>query len=166
MMESKTPALSEKLYQNSTRFLKMYKYHYRWSWSVISQPDWGSWKQRPSWTSRTLNSLGRSLLSHGCLCTPGSAMSLIVPVQYVPKRSSKLQTFKDVNVHSRVQSCKLVYMFGVYCHVRASSTSGCAFVYFTVQYCIEYSSTVSLFPARFARGRLHWTPCCATRGAY
>ena len=29
-----------------------------------------------------------------------------------------------------------------------SSTSGCAFVYLTVQYCIEYSSTISLFKPR------------------
>ena len=29
------------------------------------------------------------------------------------------------------------------------------FVYFTVQYCIEYSSTLSLFQARSARGQLH-----------
>ena len=30
----------------------------------------------------------------------------------------------------------------------ATLTSGCAFVYFTVQYCREYSSTVSLFQAQ------------------
>ena len=40
-------------------------------------------------------------------------------------------------------------------HVRASSASSCAFVYFNAQYCIEHSSTVSLFQARFARGYLH-----------
>ena len=39
-------------------------------------------------------------------------------------------------------------MSGVHCHVRASSTSGCAFVYFTVQYCTEYSSTVFYFKPR------------------
>ena len=44
--------------------------------------------------------------------------------------------------------CKLVHTSGVHCHFCASSTSGCAFVYFTVQYCIEYSSTVSLFQAQ------------------
>ena len=70
-----------------------------------------------------------------------------------------------MNVCSHVQSRKLVHMCCVHCHVHAPSTSGCAFVYFTVQYCIEYSSTVSLFQARSARG-LHWTPCCSTQGAY
>ena len=49
---------------------------------------------------------------------------------------------------SHVQSCKLVHESGVHCHVHASSTSGCAFVYFTVRYCIEHSSTVSLFQAQ------------------
>ena len=67
------------------------------------------------------------------------------PPTYEP---SKLQTFKDEIVHSHVQSRKLVHVSGVHCHVHASSTSGCAFVYFTVQYCIEYSSTVSLFQAQ------------------
>ena len=42
----------------------------------------------------------------------------------------------------------LVHMSGVHYHMRASSTSGCAFVYFIVQYCTEYSSTVSLFQAQ------------------
>ena len=48
-------------------------------------------------------------------------------------------------MRSHVQSCKLVHMSGVLCHVCASSTGGCAFVYFTVQYCVEHRSTVSLF---------------------
>ena len=70
-------------------------------------------------------------------------------LQYVPYiRTFKLWTFKDVNVHSHVQSRKLVHMSGGLCHMCASSTSSCAFVYFTVQYCIEYSSTVSLFQAQ------------------
>ena len=60
----------------------------------------------------------------------------------------KLWTFKDANVRSHVQSRKLVHVSGVHCHVHASSTCGCAFVYFTVQYCIEYSSTVSLLEIR------------------
>ena len=34
---------------------------------------------------------------------------------------------------SHVPSRKLVHVSGVHCHVHASSTSGCAFVYFTVQ---------------------------------
>ena len=33
----------------------------------------------------------------------------------------------------------------LYCHLNTFSISGCAFVYFTVQYSIEYSSSVSLF---------------------
>ena len=49
-----------------------------------------------------------------------------------------------------VQSCKLVHVSGIHCHVRASSTSGYAFVYFTVQYRIEYSSTASLFQAQMS----------------
>ena len=43
---------------------------------------------------------------------------------------------------------KLVHESGVQCHMHASSTSRCAFVYFTVQYYIEYSSTVSLVQAQ------------------
>ena len=38
------------------------------------------------------------------------------------------------------------HMSGMYCHVCASSTS--AFVYFTIQHCIEYSSASSLFQAQ------------------
>ena len=37
---------------------------------------------------------------------------------------------------------KLVHMSGVHCQLRASSTNGCAFVYFAAQYYIKYSSTV------------------------
>ena len=70
----------------------------------------------------------------------------IQKVSYI--RTFKLRTFKDENMHSHVQSCKLVHVSGIHCHMHASSTSGCAFVYFTVQYCIEYSSTVSLFQAQ------------------
>ena len=47
-----------------------------------------------------------------------------------------------------VQSCKLVHVSGEHCYVHASSTSVCAFVYFIVQYCIEYSGTISLFQAQ------------------
>ena len=59
-----------------------------------------------------------------------------------------MQTFKDVNVCSHVQSHKLVHMFGIHCHVCASSTCGWIFVYF-----IEYSSTVSLFQAKDVRSK-------------
>ena len=55
---------------------------------------------------------------------------------------TKMQTCVPMSNHL------LVHVSGVPCHVHASSTSGCAFVYFTVQYCIEYSSTVSLFQAQ------------------
>ena len=44
----------------------------------------------------------------------------------------KLQTFKDANVHSLVQSEKLIHMSEVHCHLPASPTNGCAFVYFAV----------------------------------
>ena len=43
--------------------------------------------------------------------------------------SLKFWTFEDANVHSPVQSCKSVHISGIYCHVGASSTRGCAFVY-------------------------------------
>ena len=45
----------------------------------------------------------------------------------------------------------LVPVSGVHCHVGVFSTNGCAFVYFTVQYWIEYRSTVSLFQAQEVR---------------
>ena len=56
-------------------------------------------------------------------------------------------------MHSHVQPRKLVHVSGVHCNMRASSTSDCAFVYFTVQNCIEYSSTVSLFQAQDVRNK-------------
>ena len=53
-------------------------------------------------------------------------------VSQVPYISTfKLQTFKDVNMYSHDQLCKLVHVLGVPCHKNASSTSGCAFAYFT-----------------------------------
>ena len=39
----------------------------------------------------------------------------------------------------------LVHVSGVHCHVRESCTGGSDFVYFTVQYCIGYGSTISFF---------------------
>ena len=60
----------------------------------------------------------------------------------------ELQTFRDANVHSLVQSEKLIHMSEVHCHLRASPTNGCAFVYFAVQSCIEHRSRVSLFQAK------------------
>ena len=44
---------------------------------------------------------------------------------------------------SHVQSYKLVHVSGIHCHTPASSTSGFAIVYFTVQYCIEYGTFIS-----------------------
>ena len=69
-------------------------------------------------------------------------------------RTFKLPAVKDVNMHLHVQSRKLVHECYGHCHVYASSTSGCAFVYFTERYYIEYSSTVSVFQTRSVRGQL------------
>ena len=46
-----------------------------------------------------------------------------------------------------VQS-RVVHVYGVHCHGHSSFTSDCDFVYFTVQYYIEYSSTLSIFQAQ------------------
>ena len=73
-------------------------------------------------------------------CISNLVHSYLQQVPYI--QTFKLRTFKDVNMRSHVQSPKLVHVSSVHCHTRASS-SGCAFVYFTVQDC-----------------------CCATRGAY
>ena len=54
---------------------------------------------------------------------------------------------------SYVQSPKLVRVPGLHCHVRASSTGGCAFVSFTIPG-IEYSSAVSSFRAQGV-----WSKC-------
>ena len=65
--------------------------------------------------------------------------------QQVPYiQTFKLQNFEGVSVRSHVQSRDLVCTPGVCCHVRASSTNGCAFVHFT-WFCTEKSRTVSLF---------------------
>ena len=48
----------------------------------------------------------------------------------------------------RAQSRKLARVSGVHCRVRASSTSGCASVHFTVHYWIECSDSVSSFQAQ------------------
>ena len=50
--------------------------------------------------------------------------------------------------------CKLVHMSGIHCHVCASSTTGCSFLYLTMQYCIEYSSIGSFSQSRMS-GRKH-----------
>ena len=53
-------------------------------------------------------------------------------VSYI--QTFKLRTFKEANVRSHIQSHKLVHVSGVHCHVRASSTRGCAIVCCTVLY--------------------------------
>ena len=45
-------------------------------------------------------------------------------------------------MHLHVQLWQLVHVSGVHGHLCASSISGYVFVYFTAQYCIEYSSTI------------------------
>ena len=60
-------------------------------------------------------------------------------------KPSSCELSNSENVCSHVRSCELVH---AHCHARASSRDGCAFVYFTVQYCIEYSRTVSSFQAQ------------------
>ena len=55
---------------------------------------------------------------------------------------------------SPAQSCKLVHVSGAHGHMLVCITcSGCGFVYFTVQYYKEYSSTVSLFQAQDVRNK-------------
>ena len=46
-------------------------------------------------------------------------------------QTSKMRT----RVH---MSSPVSYVSNLHCHMGTSSTSGCAFVYFTVQYCIKY----------------------------
>ena len=60
--------------------------------------------------------------------------------------SSSFKPFKVVNVHSHVQSRKFVHVSGLHCCMPASSTTGCASVYFTELYRVQY--TVSLFQAQ------------------
>lgn len=54
---------------------------------------------------------------------------------------------KDAYVCSYIPSFKLVQVTSIHGLIIASPTSGYASVYFTVQYCVEYSTTVSLFPS-------------------
>ena len=49
-----------------------------------------------------------------------------------------MRTFKDGTRVHMSSHIRLVHMSGVHCPVRASSTSGCASVYFIVQYFIGY----------------------------
>ena len=56
-----------------------------------------------------------------------------------------------MKVSSHSQSRKLAHGSGAHCHLCESFTSGCAFVYLTVRYCIEHRTTVSLFQAQDLR---------------
>ena len=58
---------------------------------------------------------------------------------------SKMQTWC-----SHVQSVRLVHISGIRCHTCASSTRSCAFVFFNVQYRIEYSRTLLYFKPRMS----------------
>ena len=51
-----------------------------------------------------------------------------------------------------VHSATLVPMSGIHGHTHASSTGGCAFVYLTVQNCIQHSSAL-YFEPRMSRSR-------------
>ena len=63
-------------------------------------------------------------------------------------KTFKLRPSKDVIVCSCVHSQKLVHLSGVLYPVSTPSTSGCTFMYFTVLYCVEYSSSLSLLQAQ------------------
>lgn len=54
---------------------------------------------------------------------------------------SRMHMYVHTSNHSLVQ------VTSIYGHLCASPTSGYASVYFTVQYCVEYSTTLSLFQA-------------------
>ena len=58
--------------------------------------------------------------------------------------------FQRCECEFNVQSRKSVHVSGVHRYMHASSTSGCAFVYFTVHDCIQNNSPVSLFQAQDA----------------
>ena len=75
-----------------------------------------------------------------------------------PEESSRGVAEQVPSMRCEPSSCRLPRMWlhspesvhgsGRHCHVRASSAGGRAFVYFTVQCCIEYRSTVSLLQAQ------------------
>ena len=126
-----------------------------WFGPVIMELQSTSKLGQSEWIPSILNLLylGYSFyLVNGCLVGEETQILLVPPTWTRAKvphiRTFKLWTFKDANVHPHVQSRKLLHVSGIQCHVRASSTRGCAFVYFTVQDCIVYSSTVSFFQAQ------------------
>lgn len=59
-----------------------------------------------------------------------------------PYVTSKLQAFKAMNICSHVQSLKLVYVSGIYCHVHTSPTSSCPFMYFLLLSTIYSINTI------------------------
>ena len=66
-----------------------------------------------------------------------------ITIQYVPyMQTFKLPTFKDTNMCMHIESCKLVHVSGVHCHMHAFSGRSCAFVYLTLQHCIECSCSI------------------------
>ena len=52
-----------------------------------------------------------------------------------------------------LQPRPLVDVSGVHCHARASSASGCAFVHFTVQFCIEFRGQCLYFTPRMSASK-------------
>lgn len=80
---------------------------------------------------------------------------------FVEHRSSKSPTYRPSKFElSKIPRCvcvsnhvKLVLVSGVHCHVRASSASGCTFVYFTVQFSVEYSSQCPYSKPRMSASR-------------
>ena len=63
------------------------------------------------------------------------------------KGTFKLWAYKDGDMRFHVHSCQLADVSGAHCQMRASSTSGWAFVPLTVQRCVDYSSPISSFQA-------------------
>ena len=51
--------------------------------------------------------------------------------------------FQRCGYVSHLQSCKLIHVSAGHCHMHASFTCGYASVYFTVQYCTQYSVFIS-----------------------
>ena len=76
---------------------------------------------------------GRELTTFQDLLEPNSVHCTVSPLHM----NLQVVNFQRCKHASLVRSHKLVHMSGVHCHVRASSISGCAFVYFTVLYRVQ-----------------------------
>ena len=63
-----------------------------------------------------------------------------------------------VKLEAHVSNDMLVHMPGIHCHMHEFSTSGCAFVYIIVHYCIEYRVQYLYFKPRVSRSQ------CKSRG--